>query len=205
MTNLFMKVNKDLFNLGLNPTEILILAQVIEFNTNTGDCFISDKVLADNFGVSESTIKREVKKLEELGFIVRETRNVKGGRERHIKVNLSKIEEKLTSIKLSLDDTNKVQNELCTSVNLPLVKGQNDTIKDNIKDNLKDNYQEALTANAVKTSIEGPGEKENKPDGSVKNPYQVDKEWLIERHNQIIVLANGIYQYGTRFYKIKEN
>jgi hypothetical protein len=26
MTNLFLKVNKDLFKLGLNPTEILLLA-----------------------------------------------------------------------------------------------------------------------------------------------------------------------------------
>lgn len=43
MANVFLKVDKDLFKLGLNPTQILILAQVIEFNTNTGDCFISNE------------------------------------------------------------------------------------------------------------------------------------------------------------------
>lgn len=92
MTNIFLKVNKDLFSLGLNPTEILILAQIIEFQTNTGDCFISDKHLSEQFGVSESTIKREVKKLEDMGYIMRETRNIKGGRERHLKANFDKLQ-----------------------------------------------------------------------------------------------------------------
>lgn len=161
MTNLFLKINKDLFKLGLNPTQILILAQVIEFNTNTGNCFISDKQLAAQFGVSESTIKREIKKLdEELGYISRETKNVKGGRERIIKVNLSKIEEKLSSVNLSFDSEEKQnsQGSNChlSSINLPLVKEQIDTIKDNIKDNLIDNNREALTAKAVKSSINYP-------------------------------------------------
>lgn len=137
MANVFLKVDKDLFKLGLNPTEILILAQVKEFETNTGDCFISDKTLAENFGVSESTIKREMKKLEELGYIVRDTKNVKGGKERHIRIN-----NNTTSVNLSLDSNYKCQNEPCTSVNLSLDKCQNDTIKDNIKDKeLKNNYE----------------------------------------------------------------
>lgn len=142
MTNLFLKVNKDLFNLKLNPTEILILSQIIEFQTNTGDCFISDKVLAENFGVSESTIKREIKNLDDLGFITRFTKNVKGGKERHITVNMNKIDEELTKLKLTLD-TNKAQNDTCTKLNLTLDKVQNDTIKDNLKDNtIKDNLNE---------------------------------------------------------------
>jgi hypothetical protein len=31
MTNIFLKVNKDLFAVGLTPIEILIAAQVLEF------------------------------------------------------------------------------------------------------------------------------------------------------------------------------
>lgn len=160
MTNIFLKINKDLFKLGLNPTEILILAQVMEFQTNTGICFITDKQLAEQFGVSESTIKREIKNLEDFGYISRETKNVRGGRERHIKVNLSKIEEKLTSVNLSFDceENQNLQGSNCTltSVNLNFDKGQNDTIKDNIKDNLKDNSMENLTAKAVKFSTKYP-------------------------------------------------
>lgn len=159
MTNLFLKVNKDLFNLGLNPTEILILAQVMEFNTNTGSCFISDKVLADNFGVSEKTISRTIKGLEDKGFITRNTVNVKGGKQRHMLVNQKKIEAALTKDNLTVDDNNNGQNDCCTKDNLTVVNGQNDLIKDNRKDNsLKDNYKEALTAGAVKSSIEQPEE-----------------------------------------------
>lgn len=203
MTNIFLKINKDLFKLGLNPTEILILAQIIEFNTNTGDCFISDKQLAETFGVSESTVKREVKKLEELGFIIRETKNVKGGKERHIKVNLTKIEEVLTSVKMSFDNANKAQNELSTSVNLPLVKEQNDTIKENIKDNLKDNYMGELKPlpgvfNSPKSE---PGEEKL---GSLENPIKVNRDWLVDRYNSLTVLANGLYMYGSLFYKLEE-
>lgn len=85
------------------------------------------------FGVSVSTIKRELDKLEALGYITRETKNVKGGKERHIKVNLSRLN-------LSFEEDNKAQNELCTRLNLNLDKVQNEPIKDNIKDNsLKDN------------------------------------------------------------------
>lgn len=128
MAKVFLKVDKELFKLGLNPTQILILAQVIEFNTNTGDCFISNEQLASMFGVSVSTIKRELDKLEALGYITRETKNVKGGKERHIRLNLNLVED------------NKAQNEPWTRLNLNLDKGQNEPIKDNIKDNsLKDN------------------------------------------------------------------
>lgn len=152
MNDKFLKVNKDLFKLKLNPTEILILSQIIEFQTNTGDCFISDKVLAENFGVSESTIKREIKNLDDLGFITRFTKNVKGGKERHITVNINKINEELTKLNLTLD-TNKAQNDTCTKLNLTLDKEQNDTIKDNIKDNtIKDNLYECCDKSQPSTN-----------------------------------------------------
>jgi DNA-binding PadR family transcriptional regulator len=82
--------------------------------------------------MSESTIKREIKRLEELGYISRETKNVKGGRERHMTVNQNKINEELTKRKMSLVNTDKAQNEPCTSVKMSFDKGQIDTIKDNI-------------------------------------------------------------------------
>ena len=87
MENYFLKVDKGLFNLGLNPTEILILAQIMEFQKNTGNCFISDRTLAENFCVSESTISRALKALETKGYITRITRSTSNGKERHIIVN----------------------------------------------------------------------------------------------------------------------
>ena len=70
MTNNFLKVNKDFFKLELNPTEILILSQIEEYNRTTKDCFMSDEVFAAQFGVSKSTISREMKILESKGFII---------------------------------------------------------------------------------------------------------------------------------------
>ena len=180
MENVFLKVNKDLFTLGLNPTEILILAQVAEFQTNTGDCFISDKTLAEQFGVSESTIKREVKALEEKGFIKRETRNVKGGRERHMTVNY----QKLTSVKLSLDNSNKAQNEPCTSVKMSFDKEQIDTIKDNIKDKGKDKRGEEFQPLAESSSY---GAAEGQP-----QPLEIDGVKPIAMTKERAVLAFGL-------------
>ena len=42
----FLAVNKDFLKLGLNPTEILLLSQIDEFNRNTGDCYMSDEAFA---------------------------------------------------------------------------------------------------------------------------------------------------------------
>ena len=146
MTNLFLKVNKDLFKLGLNPTEILVLAQIMEFNTNTGDCFMSDKALATMLNVSDKTISRTIKALEDRGFIKRETKNIKNGKERHIKVNQQSIEKELAKDNLSIGNTptdkmTVVQRKIC-----PLHNGQNDLIKDNILiDNIiKDNNGDLL-------------------------------------------------------------
>ena len=72
----------------------------MEFQTNTGDCFISDKVLAENFGVSESTISRSLKALEAKGLITRSTKNTNSGKERHLVVNLEEIEKQLATSKM---------------------------------------------------------------------------------------------------------
>jgi hypothetical protein len=55
-----------------------------------------------------------MKKLEDIGLIIRETHNIKGGKERHLKIN-------------------KAQFDTWQGSNWPLHKGQNDTIKDNNK------------------------------------------------------------------------
>lgn len=144
MTNLFLKVNKDLFKLGLNPTQIFIVAQVMEYNNNTGDCFISDKTLAEMLNVSVSTISREMKKVEELGFISRSTKNIKGGKERHITINIEAIENALTISKLPSDNK---QNDYCTMGKMPNVNKQNDLRKDNSEeDNERENNKNTLAS-----------------------------------------------------------
>jgi hypothetical protein len=57
---------------------------------------------------------------------------------------------------LPLDGAIQASNCLLSKSKLPIVKKQNDFIKDNIIDKEKDNNGEALTANAVKSSLSYP-------------------------------------------------
>jgi len=111
----------------------------MEFNTNTGDFFMSDKMLAENFGVSEKTISRTMTSLETKGFIKRETRNTKGGRTRHIKVCLDKINKVIATDKMTVDSSNQQTNCPLATDKMTVGNGQNDFIKDNLIDNEKDN------------------------------------------------------------------
>lgn len=140
MSNNFLKVYKDLFKLGLNPTELMVLSQIIEFQVNTNNCFISNEALAEIFNVSEKTISRALTALEGRGFITRNTKNIKGGRDRRMTVNFDVIKNELTKVKLTLDDSQRSKCPL-TTVKLSLVNGQNDLIKDNsINKKEKDNF-----------------------------------------------------------------
>lgn len=125
----FLRVDKDLFKLGLSPIEILLLAQVMEFQRTTGDFFMSDKVLAEMLCVSEKTVSRAWTALEARGFIVRKTVNVRGGRERHISAVLNAIHEALTTDNLTVDDSTTDKKSFVQQTNCPLYNGQNDLIK----------------------------------------------------------------------------
>ena len=138
----------------------------MEFNTNTGICFITDKQLAEQFGVSDKTISRSMKVLEDKGFIRRETKNVKGGKERHIFINLANIELALSKDKMSVDeeDVSNSQQTNCplTTDKMSIDKGQNVLIKDNIKDKEKDNIGEIEKPTAFSISLQT-NEEEVKP------------------------------------------
>jgi DNA-binding MarR family transcriptional regulator len=131
MSKGFLQIDKSLFELGLNPTEILVLAQIMEYNRTTGDFFMSDDAMGKQFGVSSKTISRALAVLEEKKLIVRETKNVQKGKERHIK---------LTKDNLTLDSNPKDKMSVVEETNCPLSKGQNDLIKEKNKNiNIKDN------------------------------------------------------------------
>lgn len=156
MTNYFLEVNKDFFNLGLNPTEILVLAQIAEYNRTTKNCFISDKTLAQQFGISDRTISRAIGKLEQEGFIKRETKNIKGGKERHLFIQLDQIEEKLTKDKMTVDGDTQPPKCPLTNDNLSLDNRQNDLIKEKGKDKEKDNISEIIQPMVEYISVKEP-------------------------------------------------
>ena len=157
MTKYFLKVDKSLFNCGLNPLEILLVSQIAEFENNTGDCFISDKTLAENFGVSEKTVSRALKALEDKGFIVRNTKNCRGGRERHIA---------LATDKMTLDEELQQTKSPLPTDKMTFDNGQNDFIKDNIIDKEKDNKGVEFLPTAESSTLE--------------KIQKVSKQWLEE-------------------------
>lgn len=140
MAKYFLQVDKDLFKLGLNPTEILLLSQIMEFNRTTNDCFMSDDAFGKQFGVSSKTISRALTTLESQGFIKRATKNVQKGKERHITVDLEKIEARLKELakdkKSVAGSTDSTSDKMTVAerTNCPFSKGQNDLIKDKGKD-----------------------------------------------------------------------
>lgn len=197
MTNVFLKVNKDLFKLELDPTEILILAQVMEFITNTGKCFVADDTLAEMLGVSAKTVSRKLESLENKGFIMRETKNVKGkhGKDRKIFVRMDNIEKKLSTDNLSNESTDKMTIDNSTdnlsleninsTDNLSEINGQNDPIKDKRKDKI--NIKENILSE----------------EGTPENPIVVEKEWLMERHNEIFETKDKLFNYQGKLYKMR--
>jgi DNA-binding MarR family transcriptional regulator len=131
MSKLFLKVDKDLFNSGLNPIEILVLSQVIEFENNKAQCFMTDAQFAENFGVSAKTISRTLDKLEESGYISRKTITLSSKRVRTITTKSNGQNDSLNLKQTKCpSETDKMSNS----------NGQNDFIKDNIKDNTKDKF-----------------------------------------------------------------
>lgn len=91
MTELFLKVNKDLYKLKLNANEQLILSYILEFQDKKMPCFISNESFAEYLNTSEKTVSRALKSLEDKGYICRDTKNVKGGKTRNLTVNLGRI------------------------------------------------------------------------------------------------------------------
>lgn len=91
MTDLFLKVNKDLYKLKLNANEQLILSYILEFQEKNLPCFISNESFAEYLNTSETTVSRTLRGLEDKGYISRDTKNIKGGKSRNLAVNLDKI------------------------------------------------------------------------------------------------------------------
>lgn len=190
MTNLFLKVNKDLFTLGLNPTEILLVAQVMEFQANKKECYMTDAQLAENFGVSAKTISRALDRLETLKLITRETKTIASKRIRTIIFNKNAFEASNGQNDVLEEEPKNLKQSNCPNetVNLSKSNGQNDFIKDKGKDKEKDNLID-------ESKVE---------EGSSQKPITVSKEWLVERHNHIQQCANGLFYYNEKFYKMEE-
>lgn len=220
LNNTFLAVDKSLFKLELNPTQILLMAQIMEYQRNTGNFFMSDEALGEQFGVSSKTISREIKALSEKGYLVKETKNTQTGKKRNIVANLTKIQKAIEeadsgveSGEAGVETFAKDKMSIPERTNCPLRNGQNDFIKDNIKrKKLKDNYGEEMDKSissyqeiSAKAKIsQKPREEVKEELGSHTNPIVVKREWILERYNEVSTCANGLFFYRNQFYRMEK-
>ena len=126
--DVFLKISKGKYfnNKDFSPIDILVMAQIEEFERNNKDCFISDETMAHNFNVSVSTISRSLDYLEKEKYIIKKIsyENVKGNIKKKRQLSIQNEDKKS-------DTTN--QNEKNTTNQKALLK-DNDLLKDK-KDN----------------------------------------------------------------------
>lgn len=138
MSNNFLKVNKEwLSNTEFSLLEKLIVAQINEYERETGLCYMTDKQFAVAFGVSTQQVTRAMKKLADNNIIQRNTKTVSNNGQASKYRTLKAIVKSDYSLEKGI-----VKNEKRNSQNDSQGIVTSDYIKDNLKDNIKDNLRE---------------------------------------------------------------
>lgn len=144
MENNFLAINKEYFKSGLKSIDLLIIAQVEEFQRNKCECFITNKQFSEMFGESESTIKRSLDKLEEMGIIKRKTITNGNGSNKSRVRTLSICKARF---KMNLGSKEQGSNIEEARFKNEISKVHNEPIKEKEKDNIKDNIISKETSN----------------------------------------------------------
>lgn len=188
MANLFLKVDKRFFFLGIDPLGILILSQIDEYTSKGMTCFISNEQLAKQFGSSLSTVKRTIANLEKMEYLNRDTKNTNQGRERFLTINQEVIEKTYAKAQSELCQLARLTENFAQGSTCFLRKGQNGPIKDKCQEQAPleedKNKKDKLKAGQPQTSSEIPKEEKIKIDIS-KLP-EVKKE-------EVVSAAKGRY------------
>jgi DNA-binding Lrp family transcriptional regulator len=138
MSNNFLKVNKEwLSNTEFSLLEKLIVAQINEYERETGLCYMTDKQFAVAFGVSTQQVTRAMKKLADNNIIQRNTKTVSNNGQASKYRTLKAIVKSDYSLEKGI-----VKNEKRNSQNDSQGIVTSDYIKDNLKENIKDNLRE---------------------------------------------------------------
>jgi len=70
MKEKYINIEEKLLKQGYTITQSAIISYLKRFQLNGKYCFQSKRQIADFFNISESTLKRELSKLEKLGVII---------------------------------------------------------------------------------------------------------------------------------------
>jgi DNA-binding Lrp family transcriptional regulator len=153
MDNIFLAIDKRYFNSGLKSVEMLIASQVEEFERNGKQCYLTNKQFAEMLGESESTIKRELDKLEALNVISRDTKTIKGNGRANKQRTISVNEIDKWKVHIEPDSNAMVGSNVDNGgFKSSQWKVHNEPIKDNLKEKLKDNYLKEKGADAQSES-----------------------------------------------------
>jgi len=85
----FININVSFMNNSLSVTESALLSLIKSLSKKKGYCFASNKAICGTLNISDRTLYRLLNKLEERGFIERDTRSIGIGKERRIRLNSS--------------------------------------------------------------------------------------------------------------------
>lgn len=168
---------------GLGDRDMAAL-KVMLFLTGNADGFqVPEKTIMERCNISESAYKNARKKLVEKGWITHVPSKA-------IIVNYGVI----YGGKGTSDDTseNEIEKEQGISENTPMRISENTS--SGYSDNTHNNISEYN--NEYDNLIDEPV-----ADGTAQKPIEVSREWLIERRNQLVECANGIFKYGDKYYK----
>ena len=147
--DVFLKISKGKYfnNKDFSPIDILVMAQIEEFERNNKDCFISDETMAHNFNVSVSTISRSLDYLEKEKYIIKKIsyENAKGIIKKKRQLSIQNEDTKSDTTNQKANNTTNQnennttnQNENNTTNQKALLK-DNDLLKDNNLKDKKDN------------------------------------------------------------------
>lgn len=114
--NKFLQIDYRLFELGLSPTEVLILAYIKSYNDNGKTFYASNKFIATQLGLTEKAVSRAIKTISNFKAVT-----IKGGkgRNRSIQINgeINALEVNEVSVPKTKESTSE---ELKTSNNVKL-------------------------------------------------------------------------------------
>lgn len=137
----FLMVYKEYFeDKELKPEDILVLAQITEFNRNGYECYMTNKQFSEMCHVSEKSIERTISRLEKLGYITRSTKAIKGfgniGRQRTLSIKKSNNRDTAKLAQSKDGDTAKQSvSQAKDTVKKSTRYRQNGGIKNNKKEN----------------------------------------------------------------------
>lgn len=169
-------------------------------NQNGYEFALSSKAVADTYGIKKKQYDNAIAKLTDKGYLIAVSGNLFTFSETPV-VSKGNNEDSKNHV-VSKGDNDVVSfgdNDVVSKGNNTLYPKETRNTTHTTKNTTMDITEiEELEPSGSKSShVEGFGEI-----GSFENPIAVDKKWLIERYNYLTPLANGVYRFAEKFYKI---